>query len=302
VPNNELDELRQRVRELESKTQQKIKRNARKGVKLQGSKYDPIRPNAPVSNYTKIQLEVYSRKLETFNSRANQFVPGRRGTPLPIQQWRTYKRYERQANKIVQSHLDRVKDVYVPQTGMTVGQRIAATQSEFPQTANPASNSVYQTLNRNSNGIVSEKALNKLIKQQREKVSPARMKKEIRSGRKQFDAMMLMAGRSDISDIASKLTDHQFNFLWRFTNTAGASSLAYEIQMRKLAGNNARWYDQVADDSMGDVQEMVEWVGKNIPTDIDDKPKAKRPRNYTNTNAGAIKIWTDTKAGPIDIS
>lgn len=300
MPNPDLDALRERVRQLEATAQRKIARNAKKGVKLEGTKYDPLRPNAPVAQYTRIQLESYARRIEKFTHRGNQFVPGRKGVPISATQWRAYQRAERAANGASDRVIKAVKDVYVPATGMTVGQRMAATQSEFPKTANPASNDIYTKITRDSRNIVSEKALNRLIKQQREKVTPAYIRRETRNGRKQFEQMMLMAGRNDIIQSAKKLSDDQFHFLWRFTNTPGASSLAYEITMRKLAGNNARWYDQVADDSMGDVKEMVEWVGMNIPVG-DEKPKAKRRKNYTNTNAGPISIYTSNKAGPIEL-
>lgn len=258
----EINELRKRIRDLERRTARKISRNRKKGVELNNSEFDPRRKEAPVHRYNSHQLRAYAGNLERFLSRRAQFVGGAKGTPIRREKWRQFEGLQNRYNAIGDTAFNQVRNVKLP-NGMTVGERMASTQSEFPRTANPAVNSPFNKMQFHSSGVTGERALAKLVKQVRDKMNPKKVAKEVAQGREQLAQMLKIVGRNDIQEKVQKLNDKQFHLLWHYSNLAGSVSIVYEIEMARLAGKDEkRWYDSVADDSFNEVDELVDWAGK----------------------------------------
>lgn len=259
---DEINELRKKVRDLEKRAARKISRNRSKGVELNNSEFDPRRKDAPVNRYTSAQLKAYADRLNSFVSRRTQFVGGAKGAPIRREKWRHFEGLQKQYNAIGDDAFNQVRNVKLP-NGMTVGQRMASTQSEFPRTANPAVNSPFNKMQFDSAGVTGERALAKLVKQVKDKMNPKAVAKEVSLGRGQLAEMLKIVGRNDIQEKVNKLTDKQFHLLWHYSNLAGSVSILYEIEMARLAGKDEkRWYDSVADDSFNEVSELVDWAGK----------------------------------------
>jgi len=257
----EINELRKKVRDLEKRAARKISRNRSKGVELNNSDFDPRRKNANVGRYNSHQLRAYAGNLERFLSRRTQFVGGARGVPIRREKWRQFEAHQNRYNENATKAYNEVRGIKLP-NGMTIGEREAATRSEFPTTANPAVNAMFRKSGFTPDGLTGERALAALVKQIKAKNDPKRIAKEIASGREQLAQMLKVVGRNDIQEKVNRLNDKQFNLLWQYSNFAGAVSINYEIAMARLAGKeDKRWFDSVAEDAFNEVDELVNWAG-----------------------------------------
>ena len=99
------------ARHRQSLVNRKIKRLESRGVKIDGSEFDPRKD---MSKMNSRQLAAYSQQLERFTDRKNQFVGTRKGAPVPVSEWRAYKRAETSYNKATQRAYDKIKDTQLP--------------------------------------------------------------------------------------------------------------------------------------------------------------------------------------------
>lgn len=260
---NELDRLRELARKRRSAVTAKIGRIRRNtGVDIAGNADDPRRPAAVVKKYNSRQLNRYIAELNAFQSRDVGYVAGSGGVPIPKSKWATYKRLERQYNAAGKMHEAKVLDTFLPQAGMTLRQRQAMIH---PTAMGEVVNTPYAQIDRSPSQVPGVKALDRLIKDMRRKVTKEYLPSEIKKSRKQLNDMLKTAGNGEFAKRAAKLTNSQFDTLWNYTNFATLVSLSYEMAKLRAADAKERWHDSVVEDAASDIGELFDWAS-NLPT------------------------------------
>jgi hypothetical protein len=261
--NDELRRLRDEVRKRRSAVTAKVGRIRRNtGVDVTGTNEDPRRPPKVINKYSAPQLKKYLNDLNAFQDRGVGFVAGKGGSIIPKKAWIEYKKLERQYNKLGELHVKAIADIKVPGLGVTVAQRNA----NLPARAHgDIINRPYVDINRNPRNVVDLKALKKLTKDMRRKVSPSFLPGEIRKARRELSAMLKTIGSGEYADRAKGLTDNQFNILWNYTNFATNISLRYEITKAQAAGMSEDKYASVLEDNTDDLRELFD-AAEEFPT------------------------------------
>ena len=150
------------ARHKQSLVNRKIKRLESRGVKIDGSEFDPRKD---MSKMNARQLAAYSRQLASFTDRKNQFVGTRKGAPVPVSEWRAYKSAETSYNKAVKRAYDKIKDTTLPNSALTVDQFQKMVNA--PNLANNYAgiDTPYRSVNRSPKNIESRKAVEALTQQ-----------------------------------------------------------------------------------------------------------------------------------------
>lgn len=292
-------ELLNAIKKREMSVSRKIKRLESNGIRVNESEYDPRRPNAAIGNYSTRDMNSYLKKLDGFMDRKTRFVPGVRGKPIRAQLWREYKNWERKANQTSLRNQDRIKDVYIPKKGMTVGEYRAMKRGNLPSRMVPSVNDPFDVRSRISQGVPNEDKVKDLIKGEKRRATPDNFQRWLKSNRKAARKMLIALNEKDMWNRVRQLNDDQFHIMWE----AGASevALSYVVAQTRLEGEDPRWYASRSEDELEEVKGLVEWAG-TVDVKPAPKPRARKPKEYTNTNAGPIDIVQDrsTWAGPIE--
>lgn len=317
MPTRRQREYLEIIAKREQAVKRKMQRLARKGVKAEGTEVDPRRTD--VGNMTARQMGQYVKRLDQFVDRKTQFVPGVSGTPLPAAKWREFKRRENIANQVSIAYRKKIENVHVPSKGMTMGEYREMKRGNLPSRLIPSVNDAFDVRGRISYGVPNEKALDKLIQQEKARAQPSNFKNWQKSNREAARKMLTHLNEKDLAKRLDKLTDAQFHLMWE----SGASevALAYVISQSAFESgeDEPAWWQQRSGDELGEVRELAEWassvdLGDDGKVDTRKRPsKPRKPRApraprhpngvdlYTDTRAKPINIWTDTKAGPIDL-
>jgi len=255
--NDELDALRAEVKRRHKAATAKVSRLRTRGVELGGTGYDVRRDLTKVKRYNATQLRAYANRLESFVSRANAYVPGDSGVPLPAAKWREYKSLEKKYNQIGNREFDKVANTFLPQPGVRVKDR----RKMLAQTAlGEAVNQPYQEINRRSRNITGESALDQLTEQMRKKTSREYLPEEIAKSREQFMDMLKKIGNTEYSEAAENLSDDQFDILWNYTSFANEVSSDYEIMKLKARGTQERAHEKIHEDNAHTINELLQWA------------------------------------------
>lgn len=249
-----LNELRNEVRHAHRLATKKVSRLRSKGVEIGFSDLDPRRDLSRIKRYTEKQLRAYMSELETFRSRKVSYVATARGTPISGSKWREYKRLEREFNKRAERAYSRLSDTFLPSHGMTIGQRDELMRSDLPFAG--GERRPFDPIERSVRWIASEKALDKLIKDMRNKVSPEYEQKTVSAQRRVSMKMSRDTGSREIRNALRGLSDDQFSVLWNYTNFPTLLSAKYESTKEK----SPDWLARVADDSNDEIGEMIAWA------------------------------------------
>lgn len=267
----ELRELRLLARKLRSRATRKVRRiDTVSRVDFAGSKYDPRRDHDVINRYNRAQLKSYIAKLETFNSRATQFVPDARFRPIPIDKWRAYKKSEQEMNTRKQAVFDRYKDIRLPgrgrQLGMTIEEFERMTRAPVPQAANPAIYSPARPLNRKSYSVASEAKIKELINLNKSGYTEKDVARRAEEGRRIVEKILIPAGLDDLNERIQALSDEKFSLLWNYaTKFAHELTLWYVTNQARLSQKENIESSQANALEKGaykDVVELVDWAEK----------------------------------------
>lgn len=260
---NEIARLRAEVRARHRAATQKISRTRRViGAELGGTEFDPRRDPAKVKNYNSVQLKAYLTDLNRFSSRSTAFVAGNNARPIPAQEWRSYRRAERNANRVGQNIDNSVGGIFIPNAGMTIAERDAERRARSPRAQGGAVNSSFPQVNRSASNVTSRQALAKLTAQMESRVTPEYEKRSARAGRVQMNRMIDAIGNSAMRAKASKLTPEQFHVLWEKTNFAESLSNVYGGAAMAMEQSSERWVAATAESYGSDVDELLDWASK----------------------------------------
>lgn len=233
------------------------------GAQVSGTEFDPRTSKSRIKKYTRKQLASYMARLDRFNDRSNQFVSDASRNPIPRSEFREYKRREAQFNKVVSDNLDRYKDVYIPASGQTVGERIAMTTPTHRHMTDTGVNRPLP-IDRKPEQIASRKALQKMVRDLKKKGTKTWVRREIKRGQDELTKMLDVVGSDPLMKAIGKLTPDQFNIVWNYTNFATRASLVYEVEQRKLKGGNpSAFLDDTYDTQLKEMMDIVSWA-KNL--------------------------------------
>ncbi|QXG07734.1 hypothetical protein QEJ61_gp02 [Curtobacterium phage Pize] len=256
------DELRAEIMRRLQAANRKVNRLKNKGVAIEGTKYDVRRPDAKINRYNNKQLTHYLGEINGFVHRSNAFVGGVRGVPIRRATWNKLNRAQRRGNQFAEKNFQNIKDIVISPNGMTVGQREAATRSDFPMTANPASNSPFRKIERKPNNIAGERAAIKLMKQHQQRVTEEHIGRFVRQGKKELRQMLKDIGRPDIWQRVTKLDEKQFHLLWGWTEFARDISQEYEEAKLLKAGKSNRGRAEASENTLAEAEELIDFIGR----------------------------------------
>lgn len=263
MASEELERLRVEARARHRAATRKVSRlKTGRGVNISGTRADPRRDPSRIKSYNSRQLKAYIRDLNQFTDRRVQFVADTRGRPMQASLWRQYKGLEQQYNRVVGERFSRVSDVFLPTSGMTLGERMEMTRPEHPQALSPAVNAPYRPPARQPTNIASERALRQLVRDMKERLKPGHFRKLTKDARQQYEQMTHLTRQSDLDKKVRALTDEQFNVLWNFTPFATAESLKYERAKDLLAGKDKPWQSDVIRNAQESANELVAWASQ----------------------------------------
>src|SRR5690606_20241386 len=148
-----LNDLRKEVRARVKAGNDKIRRNADKGIFLERSEYDPRMVRDNINGMSRRQLNSYKTRLDAFTDRKVQFVAGADGEPLRADRVRLYKQLEEYRNKRVRQHAEKFGDVHIPAAGVTVNQRNALLEAQSYTVLTAGGEDVYRPYNQRTRKI-----------------------------------------------------------------------------------------------------------------------------------------------------
>lgn len=198
--------------------------------------------------------------MTEFTSRSTSYVAGARGQVLPRAKWREYKRLEERYNAIGAGHMDKIGNYRIPNTGLTVRERVATFTPDSKRAQGDVVQRPYSPTTRKSIEIADSKALDKLIKSFRSKVGPGYLKKTIRKSREVARTMLERSGDARYTEALDKLTDSQFDILWNYTPFANDLSEDYEIRKLQAANIKETFHDSVLERGQDDIRAVLEWA------------------------------------------
>lgn len=259
---NELAELRKLARARHRAATRKVSRlRTTHDVELSGTKYDPRRDLGKIKRYTAAQLRTYIGQLNEFTARKTQYVGDAQRRPIKGTMWEQYKALEAKYNERVNTDFANMyADVFLPMSGQTLGERMAATVPTHRQMGSPAVNSPYNPPARKPRNVGSEKALKRLMQNLRDRVKPEYRKRLVDEGRQQYGQMLDVIDQEDLRQAVNSLNDEQFFMLWNYTPFAGAISLNYEIAMKALSSKEQPFHSKQFEDQIGDARALVNWA------------------------------------------
>lgn len=254
---SDLDRLRDEVRKRRGAVTGKIARIRRNtGVDIAGKADDPRKPLDVVKRYNTRQLRSYLAKLNAFQSRSIGFVAGAAGVPIPKSKWSEYKKLEAKYNATAVAHEARIADTFIPSKGITIRQ---AQSMIHPTAVGDVVNKPYAPVDRRSSHV---KDINALIRDMQRKNNQKFLPGEIKKSRGQLNDMLTSTGNVGLIGTAKKLTAHQFDTLWNYTNFATLVSLMYEMVKLTSTSTKDGWQNRVAEGAEDDIRELFEWANQ----------------------------------------
>lgn len=268
MADKELDELRAMARARHRAVTRKVSRiKSDTGLPISGSKNDPRRDLSKVKRYTKSQLRTYIAELSEFSSRSVQFVPSANRTPIQADLWKRYKSLEARRNQQINTQFERVKDVFLPAVGQTIGERMAMITPAHRQLTNPSVNAPYRPAEMQPRNVASQKALERLVAQKENQLRPSYRKQLINDARSQFAKMADVINRRDLARDVSKLSDAQFEVLWNYTPFASAIGINYEVIQAMLSNKEKPFHSDSLRNAVASQKSLIEWARKaDIPS------------------------------------
>lgn len=254
---SELDELRAEVRRRQRAANNKISRLRANGIELSGTDYDVRRNAKLIGRYNRNQLNSYLGKLNAFNSRANSFVGGAEGAPIPRRVWSQYRKAEAKNNKQVMARLQRLSKTIIPglgQSPLDLDQMRAPTRKGM---RGVGANKVMRTVKREPRNVTGADAVAKLIKDFERRASPKVQKKLLRQSRRNALSLLGAMGADDLVNRIKKLDDSRLRILVEDT---GFMEDAAQHYSGVLESDNDAITDGLSENKYADLLETIEWA------------------------------------------
>ena len=261
-PSSKLFDLRKEVLDRERAVGRKIFRHGQKGVNLQGTDYNPIRPNADISRYTDKQLRSYLYELNNFMKRSTQFEGDSFGNPIPRHKILEWKREARKFNKRMDDALDKVKNVRVfPDQGSeTYGDRY---ERLHRRSRLADGHGRWSRINVDSVMFFSEASLDQAMSELKSRNKVGKLSGANHDLRDHFRKLTDYTGRKDIAKLADQLDDDVFEFMFKFSPLINESISVYALWKQiRSKDQNAMELTQI-DDHLSDIKGLLEYEVKS---------------------------------------
>lgn len=260
----DINELRAEVNRRQKAAQRKIARLRRNGVNLAGTEYDVRRDPSNVKRYNSRQLNSYLRELNAFTSRNTSFVGGAQGAPISKKAWERYKAVERSYIEKANRQYNSVKDTFIGPSGVTV-EKFDNTMRPRPGPGRVALRPLERLSELQPSQVMGERQLEKLRKSLSKKTSTKYMNTTLKFQRYQMLEAVKMFGDVELLELASSLTNEQFDTLWNYSD-APRDLFAGYANARLMSTNSVDEASaKIYDDSADDTREWLEWAA-NLPT------------------------------------
>lgn len=259
-----LNELRAEVRRRQIAAQRKVARLKRKGVDVGGTPFDVRRDPGNISRYNSKQLQSYLGQLNNFTSRTTAFVPGVEGSPIRASKWREYKRAEKAYLGVANAHYEGVKDTFIPAAGRTVQGFDESMRRPRKSGTGGVPRPYEQLSGLSSFEVMDEKKLARLQKRLEQKTSQGYLPKELKKQKFQMLQATSLYGDPELTDMAKKLTNDQFDTLWNYTDAPRDLFAGYHF-MQLLSNSKAdEAQANIHDDASHETRLWLEWAS-NLP-------------------------------------
>ena len=261
-PTPELAALRAQVIRAHKNATRKVSRlRTQVGVDLSGSSADVRRSLSKVRKYNATQLTKYAAELQQFNSRGMQYVRGAGRQPISGDLWKRYQGAESRVHAMFNAQYEKYKDLKLPRGDETVNDRMWKMRPKHRAMANMAVNSMFDPVTRASKGVMSDKALVRLIGEQENKLKPEYISKRIAEHRDTVEKLMDVVGDAKLGELVASLNDEQFFVLFEYSGFVESLSTWYEITMMATAKRLA-WHDTIQNDMFEDTWLLAKWAEK----------------------------------------
>lgn len=262
---SDIQRLRAEVAAKHRAATNKISRLRKQGIEVGGSEYDIRRESARVKRYNRAQLNAYLNDLQNFTSRRTQFVGLSEGQPATTQDWAKYKALEQKYRAIGDSHLNAIGDTFIPTSGRTIAEREEEIRPNRLRSIDNSVNRPYVPIDRKPENINGPKALRELTKQMQQRVSKKYLPAKIRQTKANFADMLNLIGADELMAKIDKLTLHQADVLFNYTNAANAIATMYSNTKKAYDGSKGRYLGSVSADQSADAEKLIDWALKEIP-------------------------------------
>lgn len=262
--NPEREQLLAEARRINRNAAAKVRRLALKGVKLTPGQ-DPRVAVAKLARMTAKQIMAHNERVQQFNTRRTQFVPGSEGQGLPIHKVRQLENLQRQISAKVDERMSEYGHLTPPGSGLSIRDRedlIVNHQARLH--GSDARNKPYTKMHSKIENINGENALDELIAKAKKRLRKTYLPEELKRQREHARKMLDRIGNGELLEDFNKLTENQFDIWWNETEAANDLSGNYHTIMSMAAGSQERWYQQVLEDRHGDIKESISWA-KNLP-------------------------------------
>lgn len=119
---------------------------------------------------------------------------------------------------------------------------------------------MFDPVTRASKGVMSDKALVRLIGEQENKLKPEYISKRIAEHRDTVEKLMDVVGDAK-RELRASLNDEQFFVLFEYSGFVESLSTWYEITMMATAKRLA-WHDTIQNDMFEDTWLLAKWAEK----------------------------------------
>lgn len=250
-----INELRAQARRAHQNATKKVSRLKTQGAAISGTELDPRRPIGNIKSYNSRQLNAYIDKLQSFNARGTGFVGSADGL-ITRGQWQEYKRLETRYRKAGEIYNALAAPLQLPGQDMTVAQRRAMASPDRLTAFGTATNKPYSDVNRLSRNIKGPKALQALIDQMKNKLTPDYVQKHVASQREQHERMLEIIGDQKLIDESRKMSDRQFAIAWNEGGLAEATATRYAVANVEIGRAN----ESIDEDQNDDAYSIIRWA------------------------------------------
>lgn len=235
-----------------------------KGVELAGTKYDVRRDVTKIKSYNRKQLEVYVSDLKGFTHRANAYVAGDSGTPLPKTLWNQRQEAVSRYNSKGEANLAAIADLQLPGVNQTIAGRKASLSDKIKRADGEIANAGFSPDTKKSTAFTSAEGLKLSIKSLEKRSSDKWTDKQYRLARKQSRGMLDKIGDTALSNKVKRLSRDQFDTLWNHSQFISELLPDY---LKALVDSKQMKSDDLieamtADGKRDSVIELIDWAKK----------------------------------------
>ena len=205
---DELARIRAEAMAAQKRATRKAARMRREyGAVVAGTKYDPRKSKDAINRMTLVQAQAHLARVEKFNSRKTQFVGLHRGEPLPMREWRKYRKLEGKGNSARESWLDMFGSVQVDASNTVADMIRRRTPTKMLSSAPNAT--AFKPVDRDPENINGRKAFLKVVESAKQQADPEYIKNRLRIEDRTAQETMLKMGDVDMLDSYMSLTEQE---------------------------------------------------------------------------------------------